>query len=62
MIEKLENWVNNGWLDKHQPGCEEIADLLLVGSRDLKKSRTPNLGPPELRIHIGDRFGNCNAA
>ena len=45
MKAKLENWVNNGWLERHQATGAEIANLLNVGDRDLEKSRTPGLGP-----------------
>ncbi len=31
----LEQWVNNGWLKRHEPGKGEIEDLLSVIDRDI---------------------------
>ena len=31
----LEDWVNNGWLRRHETGRQEIADLLAIVDRDL---------------------------
>ncbi len=31
----LEQWVNNGWLKRHEPTKEEIEDLLSVVERDI---------------------------
>lgn len=39
----LQNWLNNGWLTKHQTSAQEIADLLAVADRDLADCQTPGL-------------------
>lgn len=31
----LEDWVNNGWLRRHETSRQEIADLLAIVDRDL---------------------------
>jgi hypothetical protein len=31
----LEDWVNNGWLRRHETSQQEIADLLAIVARDL---------------------------
>ncbi len=35
-MKTLENWLNNGWLVKHQTSREEIIELFQVADRDLK--------------------------
>ena len=35
----LENWLKNGWLVKHSPTRQEIADLLAIVERDLNTAR-----------------------
>ena len=35
----LENWLDNGWLRKHQTSKQEIADLLNIIERDVKDAK-----------------------
>lgn len=39
----LEHWVSNGWLRRHEPTEQEIADLLSVVERDLHDCLSPKL-------------------
>jgi hypothetical protein len=32
----LSDWANNGWLKRHEPSAQEIADLLIIVARDLR--------------------------
>lgn len=40
----LEDWVNNGWLRRHETSQQEIADLLAIVDRDLVDARG-NISP-----------------
>lgn len=39
----LQDWVQDGWLRKHEPGRQETAELLAVADRDLADSRVAGL-------------------
>jgi HAMP domain-containing protein len=39
----LQDWLQNGWLRKHDTSQEEIADLLGLVARDLSQCRKPGL-------------------
>ena len=39
----LDDWVNNGWLRRHTPVAQEIADLFAVADRDLSDCATAGL-------------------
>ncbi len=39
----LKSWLDNGWLIKHEPTPQEIADLLKVSDRDLKDCEASGL-------------------
>jgi hypothetical protein len=41
----LQNWLNNGWLTKHQTSSQEITALLGLADRDLSDCRTSGLSP-----------------
>lgn len=41
----LQNWLNSGWLAKHESSPQEIADLLAVADRDLKDCTASGLSP-----------------
>jgi hypothetical protein len=41
----LEQWVRNGWLRRHEPRQDEIADLLSLVDRDLDDCHAAGLSP-----------------
>ncbi len=41
----LKDWLDNRWIEAHQPSREEMQDLLSVVDRDLKDARVPGLSP-----------------
>ena len=41
----LPNWLNAGWLQRHQTSPEEIRDLRLIAERDLKDASSGGISP-----------------
>lgn len=39
----LPQWLENGWLRRHDPKPREISDLLQIVARDLKDAQEPNI-------------------
>ena len=35
----LKQWLDNGWLRRHQTSAKEISDLLAITERDLKDAK-----------------------
>lgn len=47
----LQDWLDNGWLVKHQTSSQEIADLLAIADRDLTDCQISELSP-DWRLNI----------
>ncbi len=59
----LQNWLNNGWLTKHQTSSQEITALLGVADRDLSDCRTSGLSPDwQLNIAYNAALQTATAA
>jgi hypothetical protein len=41
----LQNWLESGWIVRHEPTPEEISDLLAVVDRDLRDAAVDGLSP-----------------
>jgi hypothetical protein len=41
----LQDWLNSGWLTKHEPTATEISNLLALAERDLKDCRARDISP-----------------
>jgi len=39
----LKQWLDNGWLKKHETGKQEIANLFQIVDRDLKDAQAKNI-------------------
>ena len=48
---RLQRYLENSWIQRHESSPQEIAELLAIADRDIGQSQTPGLGP-EWRLSI----------